>query len=136
MGLRIKRIVLTVAMLGLVMVALPAAARAETPRTSGGLTALQVKALSRNATQSVIVVFRNQLSALPAKSLRLNVRAGDLGLKTPGFAIGAREPFFSLCKLVAQTRHRRHCVEDGDARLFLLMFEFRQRRGCGGGFLV
>jgi len=66
MGLRIKRIVLTVAMLGLVMVALPAAARAETPRTSGGLTALQVKALSRNATQSVIVVFRNQLSALPA----------------------------------------------------------------------
>ena len=66
MGQRIKRTVLTAAMLCLVVVALPATARAETSRTSTGLSAAQVKALSRNATQSVIVVFKNQLSTLPA----------------------------------------------------------------------
>ncbi len=68
MGQRIKRTVLTATMLGLVLVALPATARAGTPGTAKGLSALQVKALSRNATQSVIVVFKNQLSSLPANA--------------------------------------------------------------------
>ncbi|MFZ0666004.1 MAG: hypothetical protein WAM97_09620 [Acidimicrobiales bacterium] len=66
MGQRIKRIVLIAAMLGLVVVALPATARAEAAGTSEGLSALQVNALSRGATHSVIVVFKNQLSTLPA----------------------------------------------------------------------
>ena len=66
MGQRIKKTVLTAAILCLVGVALPATARAQTSATSTGLSAVQVKALSRNATQSVIVVFKNQLSTLPA----------------------------------------------------------------------
>ncbi len=66
MGHRVKKTVLTAAMLCLVGVVLPATARAETPTTSTGLSAAQVKALSANANQSVIVVFKNQLSALPA----------------------------------------------------------------------
>src|ERR1700683_5113241 len=66
MGQRIKRTVLTAVMLCLVGVALPATAGAETLGTSTRLSAVQVKALSQNATQSVIVMFKNQLSSLPA----------------------------------------------------------------------
>jgi hypothetical protein len=66
MGHRIKRIVLIAAMLCLVVAALPATARAEAPRAPERLSAAQVKALSRDATQSVIVLFKNQLSMLPA----------------------------------------------------------------------
>jgi hypothetical protein len=66
MGQRIKRIALIAAILCLVVAALPATARADASKTSTRLSAMQVKALSRNATRSVIVVFRNQLSSLPA----------------------------------------------------------------------
>jgi len=66
MGQRIKRTGLVAAILCLVVAVLPATARAEVPGTSKGLSATQVSSLSRDATQSVIVVFKDQLSTLPA----------------------------------------------------------------------
>jgi Subtilase family len=84
MGQRIKRAVLTATMLSLVGVALPATARAEVPRASTALTAAQVKALSLNADQSVIVVFKNQLSALPANvTFGADRQAALKGIQSP-----------------------------------------------------
>lgn len=84
MGHAIKKVLLTAAMLCLVLAVLSATARAETPTTSSGLSAAQVEALSRNADQSVIVVFKDQLPTLPANvTFAAKRRAAEQTIQSP-----------------------------------------------------
>ena len=80
--------------------------------------------------------FEGELAALSAEGFDLEIGVGDFGFQAAGFAVGAGEALFGLRELVAQPRGGRHRVENGDARFFLLTFEFCQRGGGSGGFLL
>src|SRR5580700_6185725 len=69
----------------------------------------------------------SKLAALTAKGFHLEVRIHKFGVQTLAFAIHAGTAFLGLSELVAKPRHRRDCIEDGDARFLLLVFEFCQR---------
>ena len=59
---------LSVATLGLIAGIMVPAGRVGASTTSAALSAAQVRALSRHATQSVIVVFKDQVPSLPANT--------------------------------------------------------------------
>ena len=80
--------------------------------------------------------FEGELAALSAEGFDLNVRVGDLGFETAGFAVGSGQTFFGLRELVAQARRGGNGVEDGDARFFLLALDFGETRGGRGGVLL
>src|SRR5271155_4593523 len=67
---------------------------------------------------------QSKLPPLATEGFHLKAGVGNFSSQTRSFAIRAGKPLFGLRQLVTQTRDRRHCVEDGDARLFLLMLEF------------
>jgi hypothetical protein len=54
----------------------------------------------------------------------LRVCSGNFGFETAGLAIASGEALFGLCELVAQAGSGGDCIEDGDARLFLLALDF------------
>jgi len=65
---RIRFAAPAVAALGLIAGALAATGPAEASSTPTALSAAQVQALSRHATQSIIVVFKDQVLSLPANT--------------------------------------------------------------------
>src|SRR5712671_3045032 len=80
--------------------------------------------------------FESKLSALPAEGFHLRGSVADFALQAPSLAVRSRKAFFGLRQLITQPRSRRHDVENGDARIFLLAFNFSQAFGGRGSFLL
>jgi hypothetical protein len=79
--------------------------------------------------------FERKLAALAAEGFHLKVRVGEFSFQTRA-SRSHRPGALRLARVGCEARNRRHRVKDGDARFFLLVFEFGQCGGRSGSFLL